>query len=78
MPKRYKEPEALRHLRETLSEPQARANFVALKGRQPNSETELEIFIEYFTLEAYNGGRTEWPKKHISEILSQHKNPPTA
>jgi hypothetical protein len=53
----HKEPPALRHLRETLTEEMARGAFYDVFRRWPHSDDELEMFVEQYTLEAYNSGR---------------------
>jgi len=58
----WQEPKALRHLRRTLTEAMARKSFFEVFGRPPNSETELEVYVEQYTLQMYNGGYDEWPE----------------
>ncbi|HEX3356148.1 MAG TPA: hypothetical protein VHS31_04115 [Tepidisphaeraceae bacterium] len=64
---KWEEPEALRHLRETFTEEMARKTFFELRGRSPHSESELEVFVEWYTIEAYNGGTEHWPELRKSK-----------
>ena len=59
--KRNRVPEALRHLRRTLTEPMRLRAFYEVFGRDPASDEELDIFIEEYILETYNAGWDEWP-----------------
>jgi hypothetical protein len=52
----WEEPEELRRIREAFTEPRIRSEFQRLRGRPPLSETELEVWFEFYTLELYNGG----------------------
>jgi len=61
-PRRHKAPKALRHLRRTLTDEMARKAFEKVFKRPPASETELDTFVESYTLEMYNGGFDEWPE----------------
>ena len=67
MAKRSKEPKALRHLRETLTDVDAVQAFTETKGRPPSSGTELEIFVDVYTREMYNAGYDEWPRRRRPE-----------
>jgi hypothetical protein len=58
----WEEPEALRHLRRTLTEQMALKAFREAFGRPPEPG-ELEVFVENYTLEMYNGGFDEWPEE---------------
>jgi len=55
----WAEPVALRRIRERFTEEKARAAFEKLRGRPPNSDQELERWVEFYTLEVYNNGRNE-------------------
>lgn len=55
----YREPEALRKLRASLTEERRLAEFRKVFGREPDSEAELDLFIEEFTLELYNAGHDD-------------------
>jgi hypothetical protein len=59
--KKHRVPEALRHLRRTLTEPMRLRVFREVFGRDPAFEDELDIFIEMYILEMYNAGWDEWP-----------------
>lgn len=53
------EPTALRRIRERFTEVKARAAFEKLRGRPPHSDQELELWVEFYTLEVYNNGGDE-------------------
>lgn len=56
----YPEPKALRRLRELLTEEERLEQFRKVFDRNPDSEDELNVFIEHLTLEMYNAGQDEW------------------
>ena len=56
----YPEPPALCRLRESLTEERRREKFRTVFGREPESDDELDRFIEQLTLEMYNAGRDHW------------------
>lgn len=74
MPKRYKEPKGLRHLREALTEADAIRTFTEVKGRVPGSNAELEVFIDCYVREIYNAGFDEWPRRRKPEQTSDTKS----
>ncbi|QEL15684.1 hypothetical protein [Limnoglobus roseus] len=52
----YREPAALRRIRESLTEEKQLQEFRKVFGCDPSSEDQLEVFIEHLTLEMYNAG----------------------
>ena len=56
---KWGEPAALRRIREKFTEQKARAAFEKLRGRPPHSEEELNMWVEFYTLEVYNSGGNE-------------------
>ncbi len=55
----WDEPDALRTLRDSLTEDRRLALFRETFDRDPTSEDELDLFIENYTLEVYNSGEGE-------------------
>jgi hypothetical protein len=55
----YREPDALRQLRASLTEERRLAEFRKIFGRDPGSDAELDVFIEELTLELYNSGHDD-------------------
>ena len=55
----WEEPAELRKLREQFTDEKARAAFEKSRGYPPKSEEQLAVFVEWYTLELYNGGFDE-------------------
>src|SRR4051812_401021 len=70
----WEEPKALRHLRRTLTEEMALKAFTEVFGREPHPG-ELEMFVETYTLEMYNGGFEEWPELRKARSPGDGKYP---
>jgi hypothetical protein len=54
--KTWEEPPELTRIRESFTEQKKRAEYEKIFGCPPNSETELEVWFEFYTTELYNGG----------------------
>jgi hypothetical protein len=56
----YREPAALRRLRESLTDERRLEEFRKVFDRDPASMDEVEVYIENLTLEMYNAGHDVW------------------
>jgi hypothetical protein len=52
----WKEPPELSRIRESFTERKTRAAFEKVYGRPPQSDAELEVWFELYTIQLYNNG----------------------
>jgi hypothetical protein len=56
---KYKEPKALRRLRRQFTLAKQLEKFREVFGREPQGDSELEMFVETYLIEVYNSGDDE-------------------
>ncbi|HZZ43685.1 MAG TPA: hypothetical protein VFE58_12165 [Tepidisphaeraceae bacterium] len=58
----WKAPPELARIRESFTDPQMRSDFEKFRGRPPQSDAELEVWFEQYTIGIYNSGRAFPPQ----------------